>query len=747
MVDIQLNGQSLVTTSATTAPASGTVETWTTSALAAGIPALGTNQTYALVDNTIGVTSTQQAEVVRVTSCAGSGATSVQVIRGADGTTPVAHAASATFAIVTVENHYNSVRAGYPPAYAGDPKTLANYYDLRRGMYNWKRSNTIFLRRGLAIAARGGKSDHIVIGDSVPAGAVSGVGTTIYDRPNSWPMAMRNALAGMGVPIGGTGMVRPIDNTATDARYSSTGTWGNNGVYIFSTTVSSTLTFTPDISGSIVDVQYYDGAGGTFTITINGVVARTVTGSGSGTAWKHARVTGQNIIANVSKIVITQTVVNTTGIIIAGINVFSPNSGLIVHNVAQSGSRASGNTGVNSWTDTTSTGNSASPYKTFGDSGGRTRQVTDAVFNGTTTVTSATAAFTNDDIGSPIDQLAVPTAGILLPENTYIQSVTNSTTAIMNQAAYASASAQTVNINRDPHCLHLFIGGNDLINIGVSSLAAVKTAITTLRNNYPNSDCILYLFHNIVTSLASQADQDTFAAAYFQLADALDIPLFDCRAAIGTYAQAQASGVMGDYQVHLKGSGYAMLGSMVAEIIGENSGKTQGVYSPNQDTDLVPKGYVDDKTISWGWNYPVDSAATTERVVSTYKIPANKFKVGSSLDINEFIRVGATSVVTYRIRIGTTGTTADAAVLTLAATAATNAGPRWVEGNATILAIGASATFLGIGTEQVGAIVAAGTQAATSGTFDSTKDNFISITVQPTSSVTITASGRAELTY
>jgi hypothetical protein len=744
MTDIQLNGQSITTTSATTAPSAGTSESWTVTALAAGIPTLGTGQTYALVDATPGATAAQQTEIQRITA-ATAGGTTITVTRGADGTTPVAHAATSVFNIVVVRSYLNSTRNGGAPSYA--PEILANQFDPRRSIYNWKSSNTRWLRRGLAIAARGGKSDHICIGDSITAGAVSGIGTTLYDRPNAWPIAMRNALAGMGVPVGGTGIVRPIDNASTDARYSSTGTWGNNGVYIFSTTVSSTLTFTPDSSGTIADVQYYDGAAGTFTISVNGVVVRTVTGSGSGSAWKHARITGQNIVANLTKIVLTQTVVNTTGIIIAGINVYTPNGGLIIHNVAQSGSRASGNTGVNSWTDTTSTGNSASPYKTFGDSGGRSRQVTDAVFNATTTVTSATANFTNDDIGSPLDQNAVPTAGIILPENTYIASVTNSTTAIMNQAAYVSATTQTVTINRDPHVVHLAIGGNDMIQLGITSLAATTAAITTLRNLYPNSDAILHLFHNITTTLVSQADQDSFAAAFYQLADTLDIPLFDWRDRVGTYAQAQANGIMGDYQVHLKGSGYAMIGSLLAEVIGESAGKTQGVFTPTQDTDFTNKIYVDNLTTAWTWAFGPDTAATTERVVGSRKIPANSLKVGSSIDFQQFIRVGATSITTTRIRIGTTGTTADAAVVTIAATAATNAAARWVEGVATVLAIGASGNFLGGGVENVGAIAATGTQTATSGTFDTTKDLFITVTVQTTSSVTLATSGRAELTY
>lgn len=750
MTDIQLNGQSITTTSATTAPSAGTSESWTVTALAAGIPTLGAGQTYALVDATPGATAAQQAEIQRITA-ATAGATTITVTRGADGTTPVAHSNPATFNIVVVRSYLNSTRNGGAPSYA--PEILANQFDPRRSIYNWKSSNTRWLRRGLAMAARGGRSDHIVIGDSISAGAVSGIGTTLYDRPNAWPIAMRNALAGMGVPVGGTGTVRPQDAAQVDARYTTTGVWSNNNVYIFSTAVGATLTFTPDSSGSIVEVQYIDGTSAAFTVTINGVLVRTVTGTAT-VAAKKIRITGQNIVANQSKIVITVTTAG-TGVIIPGVGIFTPNSGLIVHNVAQTGSRASGSTGNNSWTDTISTGVNASPYATFGDSAGRTRQITDAAFtSGSNVMTSASSSFTADNIGDPVDMYAVPTAGIVLPENAYIGSINSATSVnllttvngvVVNANAYATATAQTVNVGREPHVVHLAIGGNDMLN-GLT-VANTTAAITTLRNLYPGSDAILHLFHNVSTTLQAQSVQDSFAAAFYQLADTLDIPLFDWRDRVGTYAQAQANGIMGDYQVHLKGSGYAMIGSLLAEVIGESAGKTQGVFTPTQDTDFTPKGYVDSLTTAWTWAFGPDTAALTERVVGSRKIPANSLKVGSSIDFQQFIRVGATSITTTRVRIGTTGTTADAAVVTIAATASTNAAARWVEGVATVLAIGASGNFLGGGVENVGAIAATGTQTATSGTFDTTKDLFITITVQTTSSVTLATSGRAELTY
>jgi hypothetical protein len=68
------------------------------------------------------------------------------------------------------------------------------------------------------------------------------------------------------------------------------------------------------------------------------------------------------------------------------------------------------------------------------------RVVADGVANSTTTITSATMAFTNKDVGA-----IIVSAGTI-PAGTYIASVTNSTTAILSQAATASGSGYTFTI-------------------------------------------------------------------------------------------------------------------------------------------------------------------------------------------------------------------------------------------------------------------------------------------------------------
>jgi hypothetical protein len=69
------------------------------------------------------------------------------------------------------------------------------------------------------------------------------------------------------------------------------------------------------------------------------------------------------------------------------------------------------------------------------------RTVTDGVLNSTTTVTSATAAFTAADVGAVVTATGVP-AG------TTIASRTNATTVVLSAAATATATGVTVKIER-----------------------------------------------------------------------------------------------------------------------------------------------------------------------------------------------------------------------------------------------------------------------------------------------------------
>jgi len=85
-------------------------------------------------------------------------------------------------------------------------------------------------------------------------------------------------------------------------------------------------------------------------------------------------------------------------------------------------------------------------FARFGDNS-YNRTVADAVTNGTTTLTSATAAFVSpEDVGAEV-------TGTNIPLGTTIASVTNGTTAIMSQAASGSGSGGTLVIGGDRYGL------------------------------------------------------------------------------------------------------------------------------------------------------------------------------------------------------------------------------------------------------------------------------------------------------
>jgi len=741
MPDVQRNGQSITTTSATTAPSAGTSETWTVTALASGIRTLTSGETYALVDATTGATSSQQAEIVRVTA-ATAGATSITVTRGVNGTTPVAHANPSTFNIIVTADSLPRRATDWP---TWIPYDIANEFEPGKAIYNWKGSNTRVLRRGLAAAAAGGLTNWTVLGDSTTDGSISGVGTLLIDRINAWPLAMRNALAGMGVPVGGTGFIRFADSIMpfTD-RVTYAGTWTNNTWNSGSSVVGSTVTVVPDIDGTVLDVWYYSySGGGTFTVSVNGASSGTgfATISTNGSAnWTRTRLTGLNIVGGSTKIVLTVTVAGSS-VYLSGCTVLRPNGGLVLHNIAQAGSQAGG-TGVASWTDASTAGIGYGLKYV----GGQGRLVSDGSFTASSNVfNSATAAFTDNDIGQPLDAPASISVGSVIPENTYIVSRNSSTQVVMSNTAYVTASSYTVQIGRDPSCVFIALGWNDLSN--GRTISQIKSDITTIRGWYPNSDCVLLNMQQGSYTLLTQAQQESISTAKYQLADALDVPMIDWAYRLGLFSTAYNNNIYGDGGVHLVPSVQAACGSFMAEVIGESAGKSQAYALPVNDTDLAPKKYVDNKTIAIT-AANVSVTTTAEIVVLQVKIPANTLKVGSAFDFSWFGHPAATSIITTRVRIGTAGTSSDAAVQVIAATAATNAGSRYVQGVGSVATIGTSATFIAGGAEAVGAISAAGVSTAATSTFDSTKDNFISVTVQNTSSTTTTIyAGRMEFNY
>lgn len=114
-----------------------------------------------------------------------------------------------------------------------------------------------------------------------------------------------------------------------------------------------------------------------------------------------------------------------------------------------------------------------------------TRTVADAVFNGTTTVTSATAAFTNADVGA-----SVVSAGNLAVGTTIV-SVTNGTTIVVSVAALTSSSAQSLTISTYNYIRTNLIGDTGtrltfrgaFIDLGGTFGAALSaTPLTSIKN-------------------------------------------------------------------------------------------------------------------------------------------------------------------------------------------------------------------------------------------------------------------------
>lgn len=687
------------------------------------------------------------AEIVRATRTAGSD--SLAIVRAQEGTTARTIVTGDDVFQAPTNMHVEDLQ-GLPTPY-GRGAGLINLFDRIRGAYNFKSSNTRKIDQGLGRCMAGGMAEHVWYGDSISAGCLSSLVTNLFDRINSVPMSMRNALANGGIPANGTGLVRCTDSTSfSDSRWTFTGTWSNQGGYGYSTAAASTAVFAPDKSGTMIDILYYDYASSTgqFTVKVdNGSTLLTLNVTGTnpltGTGWKIARISGANVIGGFSNITITVVAPGTSGVFLAGCEVWTPNAGLRLHNIAQSGSQASG-TGQAAWVDTTAGSGLGSIYQpSTGLGGGPARQVTDAAStSGSNTMTSATGAFTNADLYKPID-ITPGSGGPMFPANAYISAINSSTSVNLsymvngvqtNANAYATLTSQTVKIGRDPDCVHIELGANDLNN-GVT-LSTITSAIQTIRNRYPNSDCLLHLPVEFSTAFVSSANEQAFETAIMQMADSLDVAIIDWRDQVGSYATGIAYGWYGDQNAHQQASTYMMIGASMSALIGPGAGRNQIQIAPLYDNDVVPLWYINRRRAITA---TATATTTAESIIMQLKVEPNTLKVGSLIRYGCGLFPAATTITTTRLRIGTAGTTSDAAVVVMSATAATNTASRLIQGNASVQAIGASGTFLGIGTEQIGAISAAGTATATSGTFDTTKPLYISLTVTNGTSTTTTA--------
>lgn len=453
-----------------------------------------------------------------------------------------------------------------------------NRFDPVTGAYNFKASNTRRLRAGLGRAMTGGLSRQLAVGDSLTAGCVQGVALPyVYDRYGAWPYQMAAEVARHGVPVAGTGWVRWTDaNLGSGPGWSYSGSggvgpgsWLATKAYGYTTAPFDETRFVPGVDATALSLWWYDaGTGGgayQWAVSIDGAAPgddgyRSLSSTAGAAQWRRLTLIPDTPMTPSSEVLIAA---GANGLYIAGAEAWNPDQGgLLVSNLGQSGSKASG-TGADSWSDTDI---AASPGGVFVNIGGTARTVTDAVVtNADATLTSATAAFDEArDVGQPLS-VAPGAAGSTLPANTYIIAVNSATSVELSANALRSASGLSATIGLNPDCVHIALGVNDLA--GGASVATTKAAIATIRNKFPDSDAILHIYGQPATSLVAAATFDAYVAALYDLADSLDVPLIDLRGRFGTNAQQAAQGLLGDSVVHMASAAYAEWGRAVGKVL------------------------------------------------------------------------------------------------------------------------------------------------------------------------------------
>lgn len=213
------------------------------------------------------------------------------------------------------------------PSYAG---TRANPYDAMRNVYNWKSTNTRKLRAALGRArAASGTANIMFYGDSATEGKLT---TSSFNRAKSWPLAFRDTLESLGVPVSGDGMVvggNGTGSTPYDPRVTFTGTWTQSLGYANSTDAAGVATWTFTKPCTSIDI-WSSGVSGAFQVRLDGVLQTTVNPNAS-SSWVKTTITG-----TLGTHVVTLTKTNTTATGIKALNAYGA-SGVLVHNMGISG--------------------------------------------------------------------------------------------------------------------------------------------------------------------------------------------------------------------------------------------------------------------------------------------------------------------------------------------------------------------------------------------------------------------------
>lgn len=234
-------------------------------------------------------------------------------------------------------------------------------------MFNWKPTGldaNVARTVAAPVQALFGDQHQVFVGDSVTAGwnSLSPTFTSgKIDRDKSWPYYYRRTLTSLlGLPAGGTGLVRSYElNAGTTAFYDKRWTPGPNGVGVqakghfiqitnASATFSSAATGFTTITGDTVAVVYIDSD--PFTVSVDGKAKISVPGGRTGTV-KRWELGGLPLAKHTVKIAAPSGKVAK----IVGAEVFQ-RRGVSAHNVAEGGTRVTGNTADDwSWGGTPTT--------------------------------------------------------------------------------------------------------------------------------------------------------------------------------------------------------------------------------------------------------------------------------------------------------------------------------------------------------------------------------------------------------
>lgn len=137
------------------------------------------------------------------------------------------------------------------------------------------------------------------------------------------------------------------------------------------------------------------------------------------------------------------------------------------------------------------------------------------------------------------------------------------------------------------------------------------------------------------------------------------------------------------------------------------------------------------------------TASTTEQIVMQIPLAANALKVGTTFRFTMSGTATATTL-TVRVRIGTLGTTGDAALVQMGPTAAMIAGGLFVEGQTQVTVIGATGTHTGA--ISVRSATATSTLTPTvSGNFNTANALFVSVTVAAGASGPVIRTGSLDI--